>query len=108
MAIHNYNIQKMVALHPYFNNHIVKEIVECCGILGTRYKHNHVITLKEAAKTLSHWCVEQCWQLGVIIYDLKFDENGQVISIVQDQVIRDQTGWIASYLKAKNSLDKMT
>ena len=108
MPVHNYNIQEMVALHPYFENHIIKNIVECSGILGDRCEDDRVFTRNEAAEALSHWCVEQCCELGVSIYDLKFDENRQVISIVPDQVICDQTGWIASYLKAKNSLDKIT
>lgn len=107
MPRHNYNIEKIVALHPYFENHIIRNIVECSGILGARCADDRVFTRKEAAEALSHWCVEKCWELGHIIYDLKFDENGEVISIVPDQEICDQTGQIAGYLKAKNLLDKM-
>lgn len=106
MPVHNYNIQKMVAVHHYFEDHIVRRIVEDYLLIDE--DSDREITEPEASEALCEWCWQQSMQIGVDLCDVELDENdqltpthyfkGQAEDLIQDERVID-------YLKAVNALE---
>ena len=106
MPVHNYNIQKMVAVHHYFEDHIVRQIVEDYLLIDE--DSDREITEQTANDALIEWCWQQSMQIGVDLCDVEIDENdqltpthyfkGQAEDLIQDERVID-------YLKAVNALE---
>lgn len=122
MPVHNYNIQKMAAVHHHFEDHLVQQIVE--DYLRIDEDSDRVITEGTANDALQEWCLDQAWQVGVDLAGLEFDENhklipndfagsgvfdenGKVLHARTGQVLGWQSELVADYLKALLALEEM-